>query len=132
MSEAGESTEKTRRGRPLLITPEALESNRNHQHGNFDNGWGEVGWELSRAKTIESLRRALEPLRGRPELEPFVREPRSPSTWKEVREGREAISKLMDRLSPSNRDLWIARDRRDKIKGALLDSRYDDRLQRAY
>ena len=126
----GERPKKTRRGRPLLVTDSALESNRDHQHDNFDYGWGEVGWELSRAKTIESLRKALEPLRGRPELEPFLNEPKGPATWKELREGREAISKLMDRLSLANQDLSIARDRRDRIRGALLDSGSDDRLQR--
>lgn len=130
LSKTGESPLKTRRGRPLLITHSALESNCRHQHDNFDSGWGEVGWDLSRAKTIESLRKALEPLRDRSELEPFVSKPQSPATWKEMREGREAINRLRDRVSLANQDLNHVRDLRDRIRGALLDSRSDDLLQR--
>jgi hypothetical protein len=130
LSKTGESSKKTRRGRPSLITDSALESNRDRQHGNFDNGWGEVGWDLSRAKTIESLRKALEPLRGRPELELFLNEPKGPTTWKELREGRETINQLRDRLSLANQELSIARDRLDRLRGALLDSGSDDLLRR--
>ena len=131
MSEAVENPpNKTPRGRPLLITDSALESNRDHQHDNFDYGWGEVGWNLSRAKTIKSLRKALEPLRGRPELELLVREAKSPTTWKELREGREDINQLRDRLRIAYQDLNNVRDRRDRIQGALLDSGSDDLLQR--
>jgi hypothetical protein len=121
---------KTRRGRPLLITDSALESNRDHQHGNFDNGWGDVGWDLSRAKTLESLRKALEPLRGRPQLGLFVREPRSPATWKGLRESRKAINRLMDRLRIANQEVSDARERLEKARGALLDSESDELLKR--
>jgi hypothetical protein len=114
----------------LLITDSALLSNRDHQHGNFDNGWGEVGWDLSRAKTIESLRKALEPLRDRPKLEPFVNEPKSPTTWKELREGSEAINQLRDRLSLAYQEVSIAWDRREKASGALHDSGSHELIQR--
>jgi hypothetical protein len=93
---------KTPRGRPLLITRSALRANRDRLYCIFDSSWGEVGWELTRAKTIGSLRKALEPVRGRPELELLVSETHSPTTWKELREGREDINQLLDRLRIAN------------------------------
>lgn len=121
---------KTRRGRPLQITDSALESNRDHQHGNFDNGWGEVGWELSRAKTIESLRKALEPLRDRPELALFVNEPKTPSTWKELREGRKDINQLLNRLRIAYQEVSSAWERLEKSRAALPGSGFDKLLKR--
>ncbi len=63
--------------------------------------WGEIGWQLPRARTLPKLREALEPLRGHPSdhlIARFLRPTSVIATAKDVRESRKALGKAVEQL----------------------------------
>src|SRR5437899_3098463 len=53
---------KRARGRPSSIDDQTLQYRRDRLRWLLENGWGLVGWELRRARTLRDLRAALIPV----------------------------------------------------------------------
>jgi hypothetical protein len=78
--------------------------------------WGDIGWQLPRATTLEELRTALEPLRGHANeqyVTVFLRPTFVVSTAEEVRAERKDLAKAIE-------DCRLTREHQDKC---LADSR---------
>jgi hypothetical protein len=78
--------------------------------------WGDIGWQLPRATTLEELRAALEPLRGHPNeqyVTVFLRPTFVLSTAEEVRAARKKLGKAVEhcRLAREHHDKCIADSR---------------------
>ena len=64
-------------------------------------GWGDVGWQLTNAPTLEELRQAFEPLREHPSsniIAPFLRPTSTSATAKEVRSLKKAQERAVEDL----------------------------------
>lgn len=79
-----------RRGRPSEISDEALFYRRDTLLGTFEFHWAEIAWELERAKKLDSIRQALQPIPAprRNEFEDFLFELTEETTFKTLRELR--------------------------------------------
>jgi len=120
-----------RRGRPLLLTDDALLQRRAFLVGTFDVQWTDFAWELQRAKSARAIRNALQPIHKRTGLEPFVYEPTRSSTWTELRTHRHTLDRRSRHITVAAEDELAAKNRLDKVEGALLDVGSDETLERA-
>src|SRR5712691_9164777 len=63
--------------------------------------WGDIGWGLTNATTLDELRQALEPLRKHPSnnlIASFLRSTSTPATAQEVRSLKRAQGKAVENL----------------------------------
>ena len=77
--------------------------------------WGEIGWQLPQATTLDELRQALEPLRGLPNdqhVSVFLRRSFVVSTAEDVRAARKKLGKAIE-------DCRLARERHDRYLDAV-------------
>jgi hypothetical protein len=100
-------------GRPT-IDDETLNGDRDAIVWLLSAAWGDIGWELPQATTLDELRHALEPLRGHPNdqyVAVFLRPTFVTSTAEEIRAARKNLGKAIEHCR-------AARDRHDKCLDA--------------
>ena len=89
-----------RRGRPTPKDPELI-SRRDELLWLLSVKWYEIGWELPKAKTMDQLRSALNPLKGHPysdRVVQFLHTTTTPSSTKEIRALRKRRGKAIETL----------------------------------
>ncbi|OGV74397.1 MAG: hypothetical protein A3B82_00050 [Methylophilales bacterium RIFCSPHIGHO2_02_FULL_57_10] len=88
------------RGRPRLISEAELIGRRDSLVGLVEPAWGEIGWELKRARTLSDLVRTLTPLASQRHVYPtslFLKEPALTCTPLELRRTRRALGKASEK-----------------------------------
>ncbi len=89
-----------RAGRPTL-DDDRLAADRDALEWLLSVGWPDVGWQLPKAKTLQEVRQALEPLRGHPSeslIVRFLRPTSVTATAKEIRQSRNVLGKAVEYL----------------------------------
>lgn len=125
-------TEKRSVGRPRLIEDHVLESRLARFLEFFEYHWAEVAWDLSEAKTLPALRDALRRAKRESvsELQPFVTDPTSRTTIRELRELRGAERRINALLRPAYEDQRIPSEKLERAVHAVNANPGDERLQR--
>jgi hypothetical protein len=87
-------------GRPT-IGKGMFEGHRNALVWLLSVAWGDIGWELTNAATLEELRQAFEPLRGHPSdnlIASFLRPTSTPATAQQIRSLKKAQGEAVETL----------------------------------
>jgi hypothetical protein len=117
-------------GRPIDIDPQTLVQYRDVFLGLLSQAWGDVGFNLPRASTIEEVRAALRPLAALTlqwfRLTPFLHEPVIPVTRSELRRSRRSCSIAADEYASAASERQSAKDRFDQSRTALNTATGDD------
>jgi hypothetical protein len=101
---------RRRPGRPT-VSKETFAGHRDSLVWLLSVGWGDIGWQLTNAITLEELRQAFEPLREHPSsniIAPFLRSTSTSATAKEVR----LLKKTHERAVE---DLRAAQEKHDNL-----------------
>jgi len=87
----------------------------------LENNWGNVGWELQMASTMEAIRCALAALSDgiNREIEPFTRVPSKPADARQLRLTRREISHNNSRIRAAYEFQRTCQEAADRAKNAL-------------
>ncbi len=100
------------RGRPTLSDSDLM-GRRNRLVWFLSVSWGDIGWELPKAKNCDQLYEALGPLRGRPGEEViaiFVRQTSASATAQEIRKLGKELGKSVDTMYAAQQEQRVCAD----------------------
>jgi hypothetical protein len=109
-----------KRGRPKSLRDEELWGMRASVLDTIDRFWAQVGWELGKAKTVQQLRSAFQPISGSSgQLQFFVRSSISQATPGSARMTQKKLGLLIARSRSSYEHQCKLQERLDRAKNAL-------------
>lgn len=118
----GFSEVKPKRGRPFLIDDSSLFHRRDDLVTTLEYRWAEVGWELQHSHSLPALRKALGPIVHKSGFELFVYPQTQKTNWTELRRTRAEEENLSHRLRVAMENERRAKERLERVLGALKDS----------
>ena len=121
----------SRRGRPPELSTDAICQRRAELLTTLDYAWSTFAWHLLRAKTTKDIRRAFQPILERPGISPFVEKPHADNSMIELRKTRKRLAGYAGLLHKAAEDEVLAKERLERVEGALRDVGTDDRLELA-
>jgi len=119
------------RGKPTPIADALLFSRRDRLLGQFEFHWSQFAWELQKAQSIPTVRKALLPIREPlgSEFEWFTDESTEITTPDKLRLKRRAEAAFLQAVRDGSAEQRRAFERLERAQGALRNTPSDERLE---